>query len=869
MGNDLIQWRSAIGVFNLRTQRLNIKMFYPWYPFDYIFNCSNYIFKRSKYCLNICTSFLVSIFLNIEFSSTVLLLVMLSGDVELNPGPLVSNNEQCSTRDSISLIHLNIRSIRNKFDYIKNEFLDYTVLCFTETHLSENISSDDLFLQGFTMYRKDKSPHSGGLLCYISNELVSSRRPDLESINIESLWIHVKFRGGSFLVCCTYRPPNTPVAFWDELNISTERALECNLNIVFLGDLNEDQLRNNNTKLKQFMTLNTLRNVITDPTRVTNNSSTLIDPIIISDNFNEIHSGVIDTPDYVSDHKATFLFSSLVYNHSKSIKRKVWLYKQADFDKLNDLILKEDWQFIINEDTNTATELFTNKLLNLMQQCIPFKEITIRKNDKPWYDSEIRKYSRKRDRQKTIALTINNEHQWVKYKQLRNKVNNLKKHAKEQFYNNIEETICDASNSEPKTYWKLLKHLVQNNKNSETIPPLINKTNLNETIYFSDDEKANFLNDFFASISTVDDTNATLPPVNLLTDNSLNDISLTEQEIIDTIQILNVNKAVGEDLISHKVLKNICHSISKPLCILYNKSLHTSIFPNIWKSAIVMPLFKKGDQNLVTNYRPISLLSCLGKLMERVVYKHLYNHLMAENLIYSKQSGFLSGHSTVYQLIDIFHQITQALDEKLYTCMVFCDISKAFDRVWHKGLVFKLKQNGINGSLLSWIDSYLNGRSQKVFLGSVMSNTRNVSAGVPQGSVLGPLFFLVYVNDIVDKLLSITRLFADDTSISSTSRNKDDIEGILNHDLNLISLWSKQWLVDFNPNKTEALFFTPHRFENNPNLLFDGVQVNFVDNHKHLGLSFSKDGKWHHHINSVITSASRVLGMLRKITFSV
>ena len=178
------------------------------------------------------------------------------------------------------------------------------------------------------------------------------------------------------------------------------------------------------------MTLNTLRNVITDPTRVTNNSSTLIDPIIISDNFNEIHSGVIDTPDYVSDHKATFLFSSLVYNHSKSIKRKVWLYKQADFDKLNDLILKEDWQFIINEDTNTATELFTNKLLNLMQQCIPFKEITIRKNDKPWYDSEIRKYSRKRDRQKTIALTINNEHQWLKYKQLRNKVNNLKKTCK-------------------------------------------------------------------------------------------------------------------------------------------------------------------------------------------------------------------------------------------------------------------------------------------------------------------------------------------------------------------------------------------------------------------------------------------------------
>ena len=128
---------------------------------------------------------------------------------------------------------------------------------------------------------------------------------------------------------------------------------------------------------------------------------------------------------------------------------------------------------------------------------------------------------------------------------------------------------------------------------------------------------------------------------------------------------------------------------------------------------MVMPLFKKGDANTPSNYRPISLLSCLGKLMERVVYKHLYNHFVSHNLIYCKQSGFLRGHSTVFQLIDIFDQIARSLDDKTVTCMVFCDISKAFDRVWHQGLLFKLKENGISGNLLKWIESYLSNQLKK------------------------------------------------------------------------------------------------------------------------------------------------------------
>ena len=159
-------------------------------------------------------------------------------------------------------------------------------------------------------------------------------------------------------------------------------------------------------------------------------------------------------------------------------------------------------------------------------------------------------------------------------------------------------------------------------------------------------------------------------------------------------------------------------------------------------------------------------------------------------------------------MLDIYHNICQTFDAKQYSCIVFADISKAFDRVWHKGLLFKLKQLGINGSLLCWISNYLENRKQRVFIGTSYSEFKNTTAGVPQGSVLGPLLFLLYINDIADNMLSIVRLFADDSSFSVAASDINDIEGILNHDLCLVSKWSDQWLVNFNPSNRNNVFHT-------------------------------------------------------------
>ena len=219
------------------------------------------------------------------------------------------------------------------------------------------------------------------------------------------------------------------------------------------------------------------------------------------------------------------------------------------------------------------------------------------------------------------------------------------------------------------------------------------------------------------------------------------------------------------------MLRGTADTVCKPLLIIFKKSLITCKFPANWKLARVMPAFKKDDKSNPSNYRPISLLSCVGKVMERVVYKYIYNYIVEHALLYAFQSGFLRGHSTVYQLLEIYHKICQNLDEKLINIIIFCDISKAFDRVWHKGLIRKLQSYGISGDLLEWLKDYVSNRKQVVFVNSELSDFGNITAGVPQGSVLGPLLFLLYINDITDNLGNLARLFADDTSLSYSGEN--------------------------------------------------------------------------------------------------
>ncbi|MCG7879943.1 MAG: reverse transcriptase domain-containing protein [Candidatus Thiodiazotropha endolucinida] len=784
-------------------------------------------------------------------------------DIEKNPGPANSN----SANAELSILHLNIRSIRNKIDYIKDHFLDFDILCFTETHLDHQITNDTLLLSDTfnEPYRRDRTNHGGGLLVYINSQLNHSRRTDLEIYCPESIWVEIKVNNINYLLGLFYSPRTADVTFFENLNLNIEKAYDLTRNLIILGDLNEDLFNDNYQNLKELILLNSLQNTVTVATR----QSALLDPIIIFDDMQFLDSGTIDTPSDISDHKATYIRLPFYYQCQTTYKRLIWLYKRADYIKLKELIRNYDWRILLEGSFNDACVNFTNTFLNFAKICIPSKIVTIRPGDKPWFDSVIRRNMRIRDRLKIKSIKTGNSNDVNKYKRIRNRVNNLIKHAKEKFYNTLEVSISDFHHNDKRKFWQVIRHFVKNNKSSNNIPPLVieNENGPNLCCY-TDDEKAECLNEYFSSISTINDIGVQLPNFELKTRNSLSNIACTASEISNLITLLNPNKATGPDSISNRMLKAVAIEISVPLELLFNRSFREGVFGDIWKGSHVLPLPKKGDLTKVTNYRPVSLLSGIGKLLERIVHKNIYNFLHENNLLYKYQSGFLPNHSTTYQLVDIYQHICQTFENNQFSCMIFCDVSKAFDRVWHQGLIFKLKQHGINGQLLNWIKDYLSNRSQKVILKSSTSTARSTNAGVPQGSVLGPLLFLVYVNDIADSLLSLTRLFADDSSLFYSASSLDDIQGIINHDLRILSAWSKQWLVTFNSLKTEAVLFTLKKFEHHPDIVFDGAPIKFVPEHKHLGLTLSCNGQWKKHIENIISSAAKVVGIMRKLKYT-
>ena len=307
----------------------------------------------------------------------------------------------------------------------------------------------------------------------------------------------------------------------------------------------------------------------------------------------------------------------------------------------------------------------------------------------------------------------------------------------------------------------------------------------NDEVIGSNREKADILNSYFCKQSTLSPAQLDhhLPEFQYLTNARISSIEVTAAEVRAVLNKLNTNKATGPDGISNKILRESAFSLCEPLADLFNRSLSLGLFPTNWKIANVIPVHKKGSRQLKSNYRPVSLLSNVSKVLERLVYNKLYEYCKRHNILTDRNSGFKHGDSTINRLSHLIHRIYQGLDDRKEIALVFLDITKAFDRVWHPGLLHKLKQMGVGGALLDWLRSYLSKRSQKVVLGGDQSNVGNTNAGVPQGSILGPLLFLIFINDIVDDLENDLFLFADDATLVKEIENVRLTEMSINRDL--------------------------------------------------------------------------------------
>ena len=381
-------------------------------------------------------------------------------------------------------------------------------------------------------------------------------------------------------------------------------------------------------------------------------------------------------------------------------------------------------------------------------------------------------------------------------------------------------------------------------------------------------DKAQTLNEHFARISTVGIEPELLENPNT-PDFNLHSITIIEQDVNHQLDNLNVNKPGDPDEISPKLIKALGYHLVKPLTLLFNKSLQLGQVLCQWKMANVSAIFKgKGKDNDPTNYRPISITSCLGKIMEKIIFKYLYNYLQEHEILTKYQSGFRPNDSTTNQLLEIYHIILENLDKGKDIKFIFCDVSKAFDKVWHRGLLHKLNKYGISGNLHKWFESYVCQRQQRVINEGFKSTWMTTTAGVPRGSVLGPYLFLLYINDIVEKIKTNIRLLANDTSLFTVIENQESIH-LLNGDLCEIAKWSEDWLIILNQTKTNSMTFTRKRETHWEDAKFNNVVIKDNRTHTHLGITFSSDATWGDHIQNIYEKAATRLNIMRMLKYDL
>ncbi len=373
----------------------------------------------------------------------------------------------------------------------------------------------------------------------------------------------------------------------------------------------------------------------------------------------------------------------------------------------------------------------------ILETSIPNRTVTIRPRDKPWMNSGIRKEIRKRNRLLKYYCSHKSPEAWENYRVQRNLTTSHIRAAKETFYVKLNEKLQNPE-IVPKKWWGLIK-LHYGNKIHSNIPALVD----GDRVITDSKEKATLFNDYFCSVYEIENADTALPTLDVFQDvKFIDNISTSTQEINILLKNVDVSKACGYDGIGNKILKICADYITNPLCHIINESLSQGVFPSMWKFANVIPIFKKNDRQDKLNYRPVSLLTCLSKICEKIVFIRLYNFLLEIKFLTPFQSGFRPGDSTTNQLILITHKIFEALERGKEVRMVFLDISKAFDKVWHRGLLLKLERLGVQDPLLKWFRSYLTGRKQRVIIDGQSSDWKQIEAGVPQGSVLGPLLFL-------------------------------------------------------------------------------------------------------------------------------
>ena len=810
---DTNMWRERIGFFNLSKKYQHSDPFKPSIFFLYLcytlllilmlfhmiiffelLLIHNILFYLSNNSL-VSTDMVIFFFLFLKPS-----LLLLSGDIEKNPGPKSNTN--------LKVCHWNLNSLQShnfaKVSSLKtyNALYKYDIICLSETFLDSSISSNDpsLLLDGYTLIRADHPMNvkKGGVCIYFKETL------PLNVLNItnlqECLVVEILYNNKKCFLVTLYRSPNQSDIEFDEFITNLELLIDriYTLNpyfIIFMGDFNaklkkwkaDDIDTKVGTRIDEVTSSFALSQIISGPTHILANSSSCIDLIFTNHPDLLINSGIHHSIHPNCHHQIIYAEINFKIFFPPPYERRIWHYNRADYDGIRRSMYNFDWDGTFrNINIDEQVQIFSNVILNIMSNFIPNEIITINDKDPPWITSNIKnKIANKNSLFDKYIKNGRNIFDLQKVERARDDIINAINLSKTSYYERMNSKLSDP-NTTPKTYWSILKSLYCGKK-VPVVPPILHMNNFITNFK----EKADLFNNFFADQCSLLSNGSTLP--NQEPSSSmifLNDVVFSDDDILQSIHRLDPNKSHGFDGISIKMLKLCDASVVKPLSLIFKNCIKEGYFPLAWKRGNITPIHKKNEKNIIDNYRPISILPICGKLLERVIFKNLYSFFENNNLFNVNQSGFRSGDSCTNQLLSITHQIFLSFNQSSSqeTRGVFLDISKAFDKVWHDGLIYKLKGNNVRGNMLKVLSSFLNNRYQRGVLNGQSSEWIEIKAGVPQGSILGPLLFLIYINDISNNLESDVKLFADDTSLFSIVFDLNRSAQTLNNDLAKINL---------------------------------------------------------------------------------
>jgi hypothetical protein len=585
---------------------------------------------------------------------------------------------------------------------------------------------------------------------YIDKRLNARECDELNNTSFqESIWCTFETRNeGQVLVGCVYRSPNTSTEENDGIlfQLLKSNAVSRYDKICILGDFNYPTVRwdgvwtgeKSDKIIKQIQDAYLMQMVENHTRRRLGQNPTLDDWILVNDVKLISNIRHLD-PIGKSDHDV-LSFQLYVGDQQRNDEGKlVFNYSKGDYSRLRDIIKTHDWSTAAALDVEESWCHMKSVLQSAMEKCIPKVKSGNSKKIKPvWMNNKALRTVKKKHKMFQRYLRTKSGRDYNRYIEVRNNCSKLLKKTRK----NYEKHVANESKVNPKKFWKYVQEKLKVNTGIGTLKKK------DGSLATDDASKADVLNEFFSSVFTHEDV-TNVPKFEEGSYSKgvfLSEVRVTPSAVKRKLSELNPNKAQGPDGIPPRVLKEVSEELSVPLCCLFNKSLETGILPNDWKTAVVTALFKKGSKQDAGNYRPVSLTCIVCKVLESVVRDAIVNHFTENNLYTDCQHGFRRKRSCVTQLLQVMEDFTSLVDQGEDFDIVYCDFKKAFDSVPHERLLVKLSAYGICGNILMWIRGFLSGRTQRVRVGSSKSSNGSVLSGIPQGSILGPILFTVFIN---------------------------------------------------------------------------------------------------------------------------